>query len=127
MFRTRFLALAAALLCLAALAVPVQAAEVDCDSVYCFAPEDFGEALTGICITQLPDSAAGTILLGSRVLQPGDILLFCEDGTGNPTFTGIYIGNSRFVACKNKDSGTMEQALNNTYWLPRLIAARRAG
>ncbi len=60
-------------------------------------------------------------------LQPGDILLFCEDGTGNPTFTGIYIGNSRFVACKNKDSGTMEQALNNTYWLPRLIAARRAG
>lgn len=59
-------------------------------------------------------------------LQPGDILLFCEDDTGNPTFAGIYIGNSRFVACKNPDSGTVEQALNNAYWLPRLIAARRA-
>ena len=60
-------------------------------------------------------------------LQPGDILLFCENGTGKPTFAGIYIGNSRFVACKNKESGTTEQALNNSYWLPRLIAARRAG
>lgn len=60
-------------------------------------------------------------------LQPGDILLFCENDTGKPTFAGIYIGNSRFVACKNKASGTMEQALSNSYWLPRLIAARRAG
>ena len=59
-------------------------------------------------------------------LQAGDILLFCEDGTNKPTFAGIYIGNDRFVACKNKDSGTVEQTLNNTYWLPRLIAARRA-
>ena len=72
MFRTRFLALAAALLCV--MAVPVQAAEVDCDSVYCFSPEDFGNDLTGICITDLPDSDRGTILLGCRVLQPGDIL-----------------------------------------------------
>ena len=60
-------------------------------------------------------------------LQAGDILLFCEDGTNKPTFAGIYIGNNRFVACKNKDSGTVEQTLNNSYWLPRLIAARRAG
>ncbi len=59
-------------------------------------------------------------------LQAGDLLLFCEDDTGTPTFAGIYIGGGRFVACKNKDSGTVEQALNNTYWLPRLIAARRA-
>lgn len=60
-------------------------------------------------------------------LQPGDILLFCENDTGKPTFAGIYIGNSRFVACKNPNSGTVEQALSNSYWLPRLIAARRAG
>lgn len=60
-------------------------------------------------------------------LQPGDILLFCENDTGKPTFTGIYIGNSRFVACKNPNSGTVDQALSNSYWLPRLIAARRAG
>ena len=74
MFRTRFLPLLAALLCAASLAVPARAAEVDCDSVYCFAPEDFGEALAGICITDLPESHTGTILLGHRVLQSGDIL-----------------------------------------------------
>ena len=51
------------------------AAEVDSDSVYCFTREDFSaeeEPLAGICITGLPDS--GTLLLGTRVLRPGDIL-----------------------------------------------------
>ena len=74
MFQTRFLSLCLALICVFSLAPAANAAEVDCDSVYCFSPEDFGEALTGICITDLPDSRTGTILLGSRVLQPGDIL-----------------------------------------------------
>ena len=51
-------------------------AEVDCDNVYCFQSGDFSdqETLEGICITGLPDSSVGTILLGHRVLQPGDIL-----------------------------------------------------
>jgi VCBS repeat-containing protein len=52
------------------------AAEVDSDSVYCFTAGDFsqGEELVGICITGLPDAAAGTVMLGSRVLRSGDIL-----------------------------------------------------
>ncbi len=60
-------------------------------------------------------------------LQAGDLLLFCEDGSGNPTFAGIYIGGGRFVACKNPASGTVDQPLSNTYWLPLLVAARRIG
>lgn len=87
MFRTRFLSLLAALLCAASLAVPAQAAEVDCDSVYCFAPEDFGDALVGICITDLPASHTGTILLGRRVLQPGDILT--ADQVAQMTFSPL--------------------------------------
>lgn len=76
MFRTPFFRALPALLCICAMAGTAAAAEVDCDSVYCFAPEDFSteEAVSGICITQLPDSRTGTVLLGSRVLQPGDIL-----------------------------------------------------
>lgn len=76
MFRTRFFSLLLALGCILGLGATAAAAEVDCDSVYCFTAEDFseGSSLTGICITELPDSSAGTILLGSRVLQPGDIL-----------------------------------------------------
>lgn len=73
MFRKRFICLAAALCVL--LSVPAAfAAEVACDDVYCFVPEDFEEALAGICITDLPDGSVGAVMLGKRVLQPGDIL-----------------------------------------------------
>ena len=69
------LALAAAL----ALALPAAgwAAEVECDSIYCFTPNDFSqeeETLTGVCITQLPAGSAGTVMLGTRVIRSGDIL-----------------------------------------------------
>lgn len=76
MIRTRILSLLAAVCCLAALAVPAAAAEVECDAAYCFSSADFSEdeALTGICITGLPDAASGTVMLGTRVVQPGDIL-----------------------------------------------------
>lgn len=77
MQKKRFFSIVLALLCLTAFAVPASAAEVDCDQVYCFAAEDFAQeeaVLTGICITGLPDSDTGTILLGTRVLRPGDIL-----------------------------------------------------
>ena len=71
----RILSLAAALLCAAALALPCAAAEVDSDSIYCFTETDFSasEPLTGICITALPDPATGTVLLGTRVVQEGDV------------------------------------------------------
>lgn len=75
MFRKRTISLLAALLCAASLCVGASALEVDCDSVYCFNPEDFSsEELEGICITALPDAASGTVMLGQRVLHPGDIL-----------------------------------------------------
>ena len=50
------------------------ATEVECDSVYCFSGEEFGQALTGVCIIGLPDADTGTVLLGSRVVKNGDIL-----------------------------------------------------
>ena len=76
MFKPIFACLLA-LCCLLTCVNPVQAAEVDCDAAYCFSPEDFGTAedsLAGICVTGLPDSDAGTIFLGTRVVRPGDIL-----------------------------------------------------
>lgn len=76
MFWNRLFSIVTALTLAAGLAVGASAAEVDCDSVYCFSQGDFPgeEPLQGICITQLPDAAAGTLLLDSRVLRPGDIL-----------------------------------------------------
>lgn len=72
----RTAAIMAAIICLLALAMPSMAAEVDCDSVYCFSGEDFSgeEELTGICLTELPEASLGTLKLGQRVLRAGDIL-----------------------------------------------------
>lgn len=76
MFRVRFICLLLAAACLLGISGAVLAAEVDCDATYCFAAEDFAEEepLVGICITELPQVQTGTVMLGSRVLQPGDIL-----------------------------------------------------
>jgi VCBS repeat-containing protein len=75
------------------------AAQVDCDSVYCFTQEDFApeDDLAGICITSLPDPAAGTVMLGSRVIREGDILTaqqladmtFCPLLTENDTAASV--------------------------------------
>ena len=76
MFKTHILPLMAAFLCLGLCGLPAAAVEVDCTDIYCFSAEDFSQeqALKGICITTLPEARTGTLLLGSRVLRPGDIL-----------------------------------------------------
>ena len=73
----RYFCLFLACFCVLGLAVPALGAEVDCDAAYCFSAGDFAngeEPLTGICITGLPESNTGTVMLGSRVLRCGDIL-----------------------------------------------------
>ena len=76
MLHTRFLSVLAALLSLCTVILPAAAAEVSCDSIYCFSPADFSsdENLRGICITSLPEEKIGTVMLGDRTLRPGDIL-----------------------------------------------------
>ena len=77
MFPVRLVCLLLALACLCTMGMTVFAAEVDCDTTYCFTPQDFSQkedSLVGICITGLPEPKTGTMLLGKRVLQPGDIL-----------------------------------------------------
>lgn len=65
-----------ALLCAFSMATSAAAVQVDCDATYCFSAGDFSaeEEVAGICITGLPDVSAGTVMLGQRILQPGDIL-----------------------------------------------------
>lgn len=77
MIRVRFISLALAACCLLGLGFGATASEVDCDTVYCFTGQEFSneaEPLEGICITELPNPSTGTVLLGNRVLRPGDIL-----------------------------------------------------
>ncbi len=74
MIQKRFLCLALAAVTAVGLSGGALAAQVDCDQVYCFSEKDFGEELTGVCITGLPDSASGTVMLGQRAIRSGDIL-----------------------------------------------------
>jgi VCBS repeat-containing protein len=104
MKRKQILALAGAVLCLCTAPMGARAAQVDCDGVYCFSPEDLSEEdLTGICITGLPDAQLGAVMLGNRVVRPGDILtsqqisqmtfdpvLTQEDQTVSVTYLPIY-------------------------------------
>lgn len=75
MFCKRIVCFLALLGCLAG-PLSCAAAEVDCDTIYCFTAEDFAgeESVSGICVTGLPDPETGTVMLGSRVIRPGDIL-----------------------------------------------------
>lgn len=74
MYRTLLTRLLAVGLCMLGITVPARAVEIDCDTAYCFRAGDFSANgdLTGICITDLPKT--GTLLLGSRTIQTGDIL-----------------------------------------------------
>lgn len=94
MFQVRYLCLALAAACLLGIGGSALAAEVDCDATYCFQTQDFCDTaaeevpLRGICITGLPDAASGTAMLGSRVLQPGDILT--ADQVAQMTFAPLW-------------------------------------
>ena len=82
MFRKRLVWVAVMVACLLGLCGGASAAEVESGRTYCFSAGDFSEkeGLVGICITALPDENSGTVLLGSRVLRPGDILTVGQIG-----------------------------------------------
>ncbi len=92
----------AALCCLAGLALPAAAAETTAGDCYCFTSQDFSSEndLSGICITSLPASSAGTLLLGQRVILSGDILtanqidqltFLCPDGEEDQLLQMTYL------------------------------------
>lgn len=88
MYRRKAIPILTALGCVFSLAGTVSALEVESDSVYCFSPEDFSpeEAITGICITDLPQED-GSVMLGSRILRAGDILT--ADQVSQMTFSPV--------------------------------------
>ncbi len=90
MFPKRVLCVLLIVCCLFCLCGIATAAEVDSDTVYCFTAADFSQSedpLLGICITGLPDTHTGTVMLGNRILQKGDILT--ADQVAQMTFSPL--------------------------------------
>lgn len=75
MFPKRLFCLVLLLSTLLGTAGTAAAAQVESGTTYCFSPADFDpeETVKGICITDLPKTE-GVLSLGTRILQPGDIL-----------------------------------------------------
>jgi hypothetical protein len=90
MLRNRILCLILCACAVVSVAGSAIALEVDSDQVYCFEASDFatGDAMTGICITGLPDPGTGTVMLGQRVVKTGDIL--AADQLSAMTFVPLH-------------------------------------
>ncbi len=85
------------LLLAAGLTLSASAAEIDSQDVYCFGAEEFtaGEAaLSGICLTGLPEKEQGLLMLGERMLRPGDVL------------TAQQVSEMTFVSGTTQDDAT---------------------
>lgn len=55
-------------------------------------------------------------------LKPGDLVFFTTYGAG-ATHVGIYAGNNTMIDSSN--GGVTYQNMNNSYWAPRYLGARR--
>ena len=58
-------------------------------------------------------------------IQPGDILVFCNEIGEDAGFVAIYIGDNQFVASTNPTAGTKMHKLDASYWSQRFLSARR--
>ncbi len=87
--------------------------------VYCYRQNGF----------TVPRRATEMLEYGKEVnpdeIEPGDIMIFCNEIGGEAGFVGIYIGDNRFISCNNPESPTKVQQLNVSYWSQRFLAARR--
>lgn len=91
----------------------------DCSS---FTLRVFAEA--GI---NLPRNSAAQASMGTTVskanLQPGDLVFFNTSGSGI-SHVGIYAGNGKFLGSQSS-TGVAYADMNNSYWGPRYITAKR--
>ncbi|WP_100374110.1 C40 family peptidase [Bacillus sp. FJAT-45037] len=73
----------------------------------------------------VPRTAAQQWNAGTNVSQPnvGDIVFFQTISNG-PSHNGIYIGNNQFIH-SGSSTGVTIASMNNSYWAPRYLGAKR--
>jgi len=78
---------------------------------------------------QLPRSTREQYLIGDKIskdeeLNFGDLVFFKTRKRSSPSHVGIYIGDNKFMHASRK-KGVMVSSLEEKYWTPRYIGARR--
>ncbi len=77
----------------------------------------------------LPHSAERQANYGYAVsmdqLQPGDMLFYTTDGTGEISHVGIYVGNGQMVHASSPGVGVIYSDIYSDYYMTNFITARR--
>jgi cell wall-associated NlpC family hydrolase len=75
---------------------------------------------------KLPRTAAEMYNVGTKVTsyQPGDLLFYATSGGRKVTHVAIYIGNGQMIHSATS-KGVSIASINNSYWKPRFIGAKR--
>lgn len=74
----------------------------------------------------LPRTAGEMYNIGTKVtsLQPGDLLFYATSGGRKVTHVAIYLGNGQMIHSATS-KGVSIASINNSYWKPRFIGAKR--
>jgi len=71
------------------------------------------------------DMARNGVHVNRSDIERGDLLFFATTGGGRISHVGIYIGGGRMVHAANQRSGVRTSDINNSYFAPRFVTARR--
>ncbi|MEH7886702.1 SH3 domain-containing C40 family peptidase [Bacillus sp. JJ1609] len=76
--------------------------------------------------TKLPRTAGEMFNAGTKVTayQPGDLLFYATSGGLKVTHVAIYIGNGQMIHAATSN-GVSITSINNTYWKPKFMGAKR--
>lgn len=93
----------------------------DCSGFTTYVFRNFGVSLNRASKDQIKNGTA----VSKSNLQPGDIVIFKNQGKTAIGHVGIYIGNGNFIHAANKKEGVVITALSSSYYSQRYVGARR--
>ena len=93
----------------------------DCSGFTTYVFRNFGVSLNRSSKDQIKNGMA----VSKSNLQPGDIVIFKNQGKTVIGHVGIYIGSGNFIHAANKKEGVVITALSSSYYSQRYVGARR--
>lgn len=93
----------------------------DCSGFTKYVYNHFGYSISRTSGAQANDG----IKVGKDELKQGDLLIFLNDSKSRIGHVGIYIGENKFIHAANATRGVVTDSVNNSYYGPRFVEARR--